>query len=45
MNLLIYVETSIIPAKKENTTAEPNIKHYECCIHAAMENSGIKEHE
>jgi aminobenzoyl-glutamate utilization protein B len=25
--------------------ADPDIKHYECCIHAAMEHFGIKEHQ
>jgi aminobenzoyl-glutamate utilization protein B len=25
--------------------SDPDIKHYECCIHGAMEHFGIKEHE
>ena len=25
--------------------SDPDIKHYECCIHAAMEHFGIKEEE
>ena len=27
----------------QGNLADPDIKHYECCIHAAMEHFGIKE--
>ena len=29
----------------QGNLSDPDIKHYECCIHAAMEHFGIKEHE
>jgi|GEM_PF-5850108 len=28
----------------QGNLADPDIKHYECSIHAAMEHFGIKEH-
>ena len=29
----------------QGNLSDPDIKHYECCIHAAMEHFGIKEHK
>jgi aminobenzoyl-glutamate utilization protein B len=29
----------------QGNLSDPDIKHYECCIHAAMEHFGIKEHQ
>ena len=29
----------------QGNLADEDVKHYECCIHAAMEHFGIKEHE
>ena len=38
----LYAALINVPAGK---LSDDDLAHYECCIHAAMEHFGIKEHE
>jgi aminobenzoyl-glutamate utilization protein B len=40
-----YKSLSDSKSNPQGNLADPDIKHYECCIHAAMEHFGIKEHK